>query len=66
MKEDLFKFNLHPNNIYEKARRQRMDFVCVGVSGLDLSNGTTKDNEIGTANLCDDTLKSEILISYIF
>ena len=40
--------------------------VCVCLSGLDLRNSATYEYEICTANSCDDTLKSEVLIFYVF
>ena len=41
-------------------------YVFVGLSGLDLRNGATYEYEICTAYPCDDTLKSEVLIFYVF
>ena len=45
-----------------------MGFVYVFVYKftLDLRNGATYEYEICTANSCDDTLKSEVLIFYLF
>ena len=39
-------------------------FVCLYT--LDLENGATYEYEICTANSCDDTLKSEVSIIYVF
>ena len=40
--------------------------VCVWVFALDLRNGATYKYEIFTANSCDNILKSEIIINYVF
>ena len=39
-------------------------FVCL--SALDLKNGATYEYGICTADWCDDTGKSEVLIFYVF
>ena len=40
--------------------------VCVWVFALDLRNGATYEYEIFTGNSCDDTLKSEVSIIFVF